>query len=99
MTTALDPPPDGPLTDAGLRQILGGLLPVVLARRGDLLAVKDAANGRYAFVNDAMAEFLDLTPTGSHGRSDADFFDASLATALRAAVDALDEHARVAQPG
>ena len=85
MTTALDPPPDGPLTDAGLRQILGGLLPVVLARRGDLLAVKDAANGRYAFVNDAMAEFLDLTPTGSHGRSDADFFDASLATALRAA--------------
>jgi hypothetical protein len=40
-----------------LPALLGGLLPVLLAHRGELLAVKDAGLGRYVHVNEAMAQF------------------------------------------
>jgi len=85
MITTLDSPAGSPLSQTGLQQVLGGLLPALLSRRGELLAVKDAASGRYAYVNDAMAEFLRLSPTEVAGRSDADLFDAGVTTALRAA--------------
>ena len=85
MTTTLDSPSGTPLAETGLLQVLGSLLPGLLSRRGELLAVKDADSGRYAYVNEAMADFLRLAPGEVPGRSDADLFDAALATALRAA--------------
>ena len=85
MNTTLESPSGTPLAEAGLLQALGGLLPGLLSRRGELLAVKDADSGRYAYVNQAMADFLRLAPGEVCGRSDAELFDAALATALRAA--------------
>ncbi|MDZ7591403.1 MAG: diguanylate cyclase [Rubrivivax sp.] len=85
MTTTLELPTGTPLTEPGLRQLLGGLVPEMLARRGDLLAVQDAADGRYAYVNPAMAAFLRRPAAEVPGCSGAELFDAPLATALRAA--------------
>jgi len=85
MTTTFEPPPGAPLAEAALLQTLGGLLPALLSQRGELLAVKDADSGRYAYVNEAMADFLHLAPGEVCGRGDSDLFDATLATALRAA--------------
>jgi diguanylate cyclase (GGDEF)-like protein len=85
MTTTLELPTGTPLTEPGLRQLLGGLMPEWLSRRGDLLAVQHAADGRYAYVNPAMAAFLHRPPAEVLGRSGAELFDAPLATALRAA--------------
>lgn len=68
-----------------LPALLGGVLPVLLAHRGELLAVKDAATGRYAHVNDAMAQLLGRPPCDILGHTDAELLDAALATALRAA--------------
>lgn len=75
-----------------LPAVLGDVLPVLLAHRGELLAVKDAATGRYAHVNEAMAQFLARPVADILGRTDAELLDASLATALRAA-----EHTAQAQ--
>ena len=44
-----------------LPALLGGVVPALVQRRGDLLAVKDLADGRYVHVNDAMAAFLGLS--------------------------------------
>jgi diguanylate cyclase (GGDEF)-like protein len=85
MITTPEPPSGTALSETGLLQTLGGLLPALLSRRGELLAVKDVDSGRYAYVNEAMADFLRLAPGEVSGRSDADLFDATLATALRAA--------------
>jgi PAS domain-containing protein len=68
-----------------LPALLGGLLPVLLAHRGELLAVKDAASGRYVHVNEAMARFLGRPADEVLGHTDTDLLDAPLATALRAA--------------
>ena len=68
-----------------LQSLLGGLLPGVLSRRGELLAVQDATSGRYAHVNEAMAAFLQRSAGEVQGRGDADLLDAPLAAALRAA--------------
>jgi diguanylate cyclase (GGDEF)-like protein len=85
MTPTPNSPPGTPLTESRLRQMLGGVLSEWLSRRGDLLAVQDAADGRYAYVNPAMAAFLHRTPEEVLGRSDTELFDAPLAMALRAA--------------
>ena len=85
MTTMPELPIGTPLTEPGLRLLLGGLMPELLSRRGDLLAVQDAADGRYVCVNPAMAAFLRRPPTEVPGCSGAELFDAPLATALRAA--------------
>jgi len=77
--------PGPPLAAAELRHLLGGLLPEMLARRGELLAVKNVGNGRYAYVNDAMAAFLGRQQAEVPGHGDAELLDASLASALRAA--------------
>ena len=85
MTTTRDLPTGTPLTEPALLQILGGLLPALLSRRGDLLAIQDAADGRYVYVNPAMAAFLNRPLAELLGRNNAELFDAPLATALRAA--------------
>lgn len=51
---------------------------------GRMLAVKDG-EGRYVFVDAAMAQWLGRAPADVVGRVDADFFDAGVASALRAA--------------
>jgi diguanylate cyclase (GGDEF)-like protein len=61
------------------------LLPLALARHGDLLAVKDARSGRYVHVNDAMASWLQRPDSEIVGHTDAELFDSAVATALRAA--------------
>lgn len=85
----MTPQPDSssglPLAAAELQHLLGGQLPELLALRGDLLAIKDVASGRYAYVNAAMAAFVGRPVGEVAGRSDAELFDAAMATALRAA--------------
>jgi diguanylate cyclase (GGDEF)-like protein len=85
MTTTLELPTGTPLTEPGLRQLLGSLMPELLSRRGDLFAVQDAGDGRYAYVNPAMAAFLRRPLAEVVGRNGTALFDAPLATALRAA--------------
>jgi len=85
MTMKLDPTSGSLPEPAEVRQALGELLPVLLARRGDLLAVKDARSGRYEHVNEAMAGFLRRPARDVRGLTDTELFDAPLATALRAA--------------
>ena len=85
MTPQADSPPELPPDAAAMQQLLGGLLPQVLARRGDLLALKNAASGRYVYANDAMAAFVGRPAAEIVGRSDAELFDPVFATALRAA--------------
>jgi diguanylate cyclase (GGDEF)-like protein len=80
-----DAPSAWPLADNELQQLLGSLLPALLERRGDGLAVQDADSLRYGFVDTAMARLFGRAAPGWLGRSDAELFDAPLATALRAA--------------
>jgi diguanylate cyclase (GGDEF)-like protein len=68
-----------------LAPALAALLPAVLTRQGALLSVKDAATGRYLHVNAEMAAFLRRAPLSLRGASDAEVFDTTVATALRAA--------------
>lgn len=65
--------------------LLADLLPGVLARRGEMLTVKDARTGRYVHVDGAMASWLQRPASKLIGRTDAELFDASVAMALRAA--------------
>jgi diguanylate cyclase (GGDEF)-like protein len=90
MTLTLDPSPSAVMATAAdlrplLPEILAELLPAVLLRQGDLLAVKDTLTQRYVHCNDAMAAFLGHPVTEVLGSSDADVFDPSLVTAMRAA--------------
>jgi diguanylate cyclase (GGDEF)-like protein len=71
---------------------MAALLPALLQRQGELLAIKDLASGRYAHANDAMAAFLHRPLADVLGRVDADLFEPQLAAALRAA-----EHTALAQ--
>ncbi len=68
-----------------MEALLVALLHAKLARDGDLLAVKDARSGRYVHANDAMRRCFGRTGAGVVGSTDAELFDASVATALRAA--------------
>ncbi|MCK6433348.1 MAG: diguanylate cyclase [Burkholderiaceae bacterium] len=54
-------------------------------RAGCMLAVKDAADGRYRYVNDAMAAFLGRPAVAIVGSSDAELIDPAIATLLRTA--------------
>ena len=68
-----------------LTLVLGTVLPALLAQQSGMLCVKDADSGRYAYVSEAMAEFLGSAATAVLGRTDAELFDAAVAGALRAA--------------
>jgi diguanylate cyclase (GGDEF)-like protein len=78
-------PADPALAASEWRALCAELLPAVLQRGGELLAVKDLQTQRYVHVNDAMAAFLRRPLARVVDHSDAELFDASLATALRAA--------------
>ncbi len=88
----LDNPPVIAPPAAELDTVLAGLVPALLAQHGDMLAVKELASGRYTHVNEAMAAFLGRSVNQVLGRTDAEFFDATLAGALRAS-----EHTVLAQ--
>lgn len=79
----------GPPTDASahaaVAQVMGLALQALSAQQGWLVGVKDAADGRYVFVNEAMAGFLDRPVDQIVGHADAELLDAALATLLRTA--------------
>jgi diguanylate cyclase (GGDEF)-like protein len=81
-----------PMPAAALLGVLATVASALVDRRGDLLAVKDLASGRYVHVNDAMAGFLGLPVASVVEHTDGELFDASLASAWRAA-----EHTALAQ--
>ena len=73
------------LAGSDWRAALASALPAFVQQQGGLLVVKDADTGRYVHISEAMAAFLGQPRGAVTGRTDADIFDASLATALRAA--------------
>ncbi len=74
-----------PTSNPALTKALADALPALLARQGALLSVKDAVTGKYLHINDAMAAFVGRSAASVAGMTDAELFDATLATALRAA--------------
>jgi len=68
-----------------LPELMAALLPAVLAREGDLFAVKEAASGRYVHVNAAFARWLRRDADDLLGHTDAEIFDPELASLLRLA--------------
>jgi diguanylate cyclase (GGDEF)-like protein len=78
-------PTEPAAADGLLAKAFTELLPVVLDRQGALLAVKDAATGRYEYVNKAMAALLGRSVSEVVGHSDAELLDATVGTPLRAA--------------
>ncbi len=74
--------------------LVARLLAEWLAREGGMLAVKDAASGRYLHVDAAMAAFLGRSVDDVIGHGDAECFDGATASALRAA-----EQTALAQAG
>jgi diguanylate cyclase (GGDEF)-like protein len=86
MTLTLDSSPTSVVANAAdMRALLAELLPAVLQRQGELLAIKDTQTQRYVHVNDAMAAFLRRAVAELVGSTDADVFDAAMVTAMRAA--------------
>ncbi len=90
MTQTLDvlPAPAAPVptpASADMRALWAELLPAVLQREGELLAVKDLQTQRYVHVNDAMAAFLRRPVARVLDQGDAELFEPALATAMRAA--------------
>ena len=72
-------------TSPDLPALLASLLPALLAQRGELLAIKDIESGRHVYINALMAAFMGKGADAAIGRTDAELFDATIATALRAA--------------
>ena len=62
-----------------LPALLAAALDAQLMRQGALLSVKEAASGRYAHVNDAMAAFFDRAAQSIRGSTDVDLVGASAA--------------------
>jgi len=87
-----DPYPATATAPLALPALLAEVLTALAQRRGDLVAMKDARSGRYVHVNEPMGAFLGRNPDDVAGLTDADLFDATVATALRAA-----EHTALAQ--
>ena len=77
-TTAFNAPTELP-------PVLAALLPWVLQRHGELLAVKELRTGVWLHANEAMAAMLGLPLHDLAGRTDADIFEPAVATVLRAA--------------
>ena len=92
MTTIFDAPAAAPPAPAELQPVLAGLLPAVLQRQGDLLAIKDLRNGQCVHANAEMLAFLRLGAAQVWGRLDSELFLPGVATVLRAA-----EHTALAQ--
>jgi len=92
MTTIADVSSASPLAGGELDRLLAGLLPGVLGARGDLLAIKDLASGRWVHAHAPMADFLRRPLAELLGSTDAEIFEPALVPALRAA-----EHTALAQ--
>jgi diguanylate cyclase (GGDEF)-like protein len=71
--------------EAEFARVLASVLDAWLSRQGAMLSIKDAATGRYVYLNDAMAQFLGRAASQVLGRADAELIDPALATAWRAA--------------
>jgi diguanylate cyclase (GGDEF)-like protein len=69
-----------------------GVLAELLAQTGAMLAVKDAASGRYLHVDPALAAFFGRTPQDLAGLTDADLLEVGQSTALRASDKAALAH-------
>jgi len=82
-------PRPAPLVDA-----LGALLPALLRRDGDGLAVKDAASGVYVHADARLLGWLGCTPEDVIGRDDSALFEPAVLQLLRAA-----DQAALAQAG
>ena len=65
--------------------VFGGLLLALAERQSFGLAVKNALTGRYCQVNASLATLFGVPAPAWLGHTDAELFDASLASALRAA--------------
>jgi diguanylate cyclase (GGDEF)-like protein len=85
MNVTLESSPAVLVAASDLRPLLAELLPAVLQRGGELLAVKDLQSQRYVHVNDAMAAFLRRPLEDVLGHGDAELFDGNVLTSLRAA--------------
>ena len=72
-------------TEPSFGPVLAALCETWAARQGAMLSIKDAASGRYAYVNDAMARFLGRPASQICGHGDAELVDPALVTAWRAA--------------
>ncbi|MDP2005479.1 MAG: diguanylate cyclase [Rubrivivax sp.] len=81
----LDEPPLAPQLQAALQPVLAALLPPVLRRHGEMLAVKDLRSGRYVHANAAMAAFVQRPLVALLDCTDAELFEPAVATVLRAA--------------
>jgi diguanylate cyclase (GGDEF)-like protein len=89
--------PQGARTDprpASVVDALGELLPAVLRRDGDGLAVKDAASGTYIHADARLLDWLGCTPGDVIGHDDSALFDPAVVQLLRAA-----DQAALAQAG
>ena len=67
-----------------LQKSMGQALSCVAAARGELLSLKDGL-GRYLFVNEPMATFMQRAECDILGQMDADVFDPELVRLLRSA--------------
>jgi diguanylate cyclase (GGDEF)-like protein len=88
--------PEAALADAAADAAMDGLFarmfPALAERDGQWWAVQDAQTGAYVRVSTRMAAFARREPALLLGRTDNELFDATVATALRAA-----EHTALAQ--
>ena len=85
-----------PLTAAGtFSSVLAPLWPHVLAQRGAMWSVKDAASGEYVYVDPQFAAWLGVDAAAVAGKTDADWFDPAVVMALRAAEKTAESHGAV----
>jgi len=96
MTTPADsqPMPAEAWHSQSVDDLFARLLPALLERHGDWLAVKDVRTGRYVHANAAMGAFLRRDAAQVIGHTDVELFDTTLGTMLRAA-----EQTALAQAG
>lgn len=70
---------------AAVESALGLAMQGLAQQQGWMLSLKDAADGRYLYVNASMAAFIGRPVEAVIGRHDAELLDAALATLLRTA--------------
>lgn len=68
-----------------MQAALGGLVPGLLQRDGDALALKDPASGHYLLADAAMLAWLGCDEAEVVGHADATLFEAALVAAMRVA--------------
>jgi diguanylate cyclase (GGDEF)-like protein len=74
-----------PAADVALAGLFAQLFPALVERDGQWWAVQNALNGAYVRLSAGMAAFVGRPADDVLGRTDVELFDATVATALRAA--------------